>query len=58
MHLRNKAERTPLFLAANAGLYDHIALLRESGAHLHADELGAARLHAQQRPSVWQSAGI
>lgn len=38
VHIRNKAGRTPLFLAANAGLPDHVALLVKSGAHFHAEE--------------------
>lgn len=58
VHIRNKAGRTPLFLAANAGLLDHVRLLQASGAHLHADELSTAKLHAQRNPSVWQLAGV
>ncbi|EEH49654.2 uncharacterized protein PADG_05733 [Paracoccidioides brasiliensis Pb18] len=64
VHLRNRAGRTALFLAANAGLPDHVKLLRESGAHLHADELGVAKLHARRRAgmgtgmSVWSLAGV
>ena len=58
VHLRNKTGRTPLFLAAHAGLLDHVILLRASGAHLHADEIDAANLHAQRRPSVWKEAGL
>ncbi|KAK5689918.1 hypothetical protein LTS12_028841 [Elasticomyces elasticus] len=42
VHLRNRANRTPLFLAANAGLSGHVDLLRQSGAHLHAEEREAA----------------
>jgi 60kDa lysophospholipase len=41
VHLRNSAGRTPLFLAASAGLAEHVELLRKSGAHLHADERAA-----------------
>jgi lysophospholipase len=44
VHLRNKAGRTPLFLAAHAGLYDHVALLREGGAHLHQEEFAVASM--------------
>ena len=58
VHIRNKAGRTPLFLASNAGLKDHLALLRRSGAHLHADELETARLHAQRDDSIWRAAGM
>lgn len=57
VHLRNKTGRTPLFLAAHAGLADHVSLLRESGAHLHADELDTATLHAQHHPVIWRAAG-
>lgn len=58
MHIRNKAGRTALFLAANAGLSEHVSLLRQSGAHLHADELAAARLNSQRHPTTWQVAGV
>jgi len=60
VHARNHtgSGRTPLFLAANAGLLGHVLLLRQAGAHLHAEELGTARLHAQQRPDVWRAAGL
>lgn len=58
MHLRNRAGRTPLFLAANAGLSDQVLLLRKSGAHLHSDERPAAELLARRRPGVWGLAGI
>lgn len=58
MHLRNRAGRTPLFLAANAGLSDHTLLLRKSGAHLHSDERPAAELLARYHPLVWAMAGV
>ncbi|KAF7504798.1 hypothetical protein GJ744_001731 [Endocarpon pusillum] len=60
VHMRNftGSGRTPLFLAANAGLVGHVALLRQAGAHLHSDELEIARLHASRRPDVWQLAGV
>ncbi|KAK3171407.1 hypothetical protein OEA41_003491 [Lepraria neglecta] len=58
VHIRNNASRTPLFLAANAGLIDYVKLLKQSGAHLHAEELAAARRHAQASPMVWHAAGI
>ena len=38
MHLRNRDGRTPLFLAAEAGKVENVKLLKESGAHLHAEE--------------------
>jgi 60kDa lysophospholipase len=60
VHMRNYtgSGRTALFLAANAGRTDHAALLRSAGAHLHAEELETARLHAGQRPDAWAAAGI
>lgn len=58
MHLRNSQGRTPLFLAANGGLSEHVELLRQSGAHLHSDERAAAEVLAGRRPEVWRSAGI
>lgn len=58
VHVRNKAGRTPLFLAAKAGLVEHVRLLRASGAHLHSNEIDTARLHARRQPLVWQDAGV
>jgi 60kDa lysophospholipase len=60
VHMRNftASGRTPLFLAANAGLISHVLLLRQAGAHLHTEELETAELHARQRPEVWKLAGI
>ncbi|KAK5072719.1 hypothetical protein LTS08_004842 [Lithohypha guttulata] len=60
VHARNHtgSGRTPLFLAANAGLVGHVNLLRQAGAHLHAEESGTASLHARQRPKVWAAAGL
>ena len=60
VHMRNftASGRTPLFLAANAGLVPHVLLLRQAGAHLHTEELETAELHARQRPEVWKLAGI
>ncbi|KAJ5183986.1 hypothetical protein N7492_001602 [Penicillium capsulatum] len=58
VHLRNRSGRTPLFLAANAGLSDHVLLLRKSGAHLHSDERPPAELLARRRPGIWGLAGI
>ncbi|EEP79089.1 conserved hypothetical protein [Uncinocarpus reesii 1704] len=58
VHLRNHAGRTPLFLAANAGLVDHVSLLRQSGAHLNEDERGVAEMHARRRPEAWALAGV
>ncbi|KAJ9217225.1 hypothetical protein DTO166G4_1280 [Paecilomyces variotii] len=58
VHIRNRAGRTPLFLAANAGLSEHVLLLRKSGAHLHADERAVAEMHARRRPAIWGLAGV
>lgn len=44
VHLRNMDGHTPLYLAADAGLLDNVVLLRDSGAHLHAEEIDVARL--------------
>lgn len=44
MHLRNRDGRTPLFLAAEAGIERNVELLKESGAHLHPDEVELAML--------------
>ena len=46
MHLRNRGGNTPLFLAAAAGLREHVQTLMDAGAHLHSEEVSAARLHA------------
>jgi lysophospholipase len=67
VHLRNRNGRTPLFLAANAGLPEHVSLLRRSGAHLHQEELAVAELYARHGKksgansggkSVWELAGV
>ncbi|KAI9753432.1 MAG: hypothetical protein M1835_000994 [Candelina submexicana] len=58
VHLRNKQGRTPLFLAAHAGLKEHVMLLRKSGAHLHSTELGIARLQTGVDANIWRAAGV
>ena len=59
VHIRNKGGRTPLFLAANADLHEHVVLLRQSGAHIHADELETAKLHSRgKHAATWQLAGM
>ncbi len=69
VHLRNNAGRTPLFLAAQAGLATHVRLLRAAGAHLHSGELEDARVLAaaaagrdgEQKDGVgdvWTQAGL
>ncbi|KAI9884189.1 MAG: hypothetical protein M1823_004028 [Watsoniomyces obsoletus] len=60
VHLRNRAGRTPLFLAAKAGLKENVLLLRQSGAHLHSSELGRAwmqSISASNAP-IWTAAGL
>ena len=60
IHLRSRAGHTPLFLAANAGLTSHVKLLREAGAHMHSNEIGAAKVFAQsaEDSDVWRLAGL
>lgn len=56
MHLRNRSGHTPLYLAAAAGLPDHVEILKNAGAHLHDTEKGAAQVHASEgdgNASVW-----
>jgi lysophospholipase len=57
VHLRNRSGNTPLFLAAAAGLRDHVQTLIDAGAHLHSEELSAAKLHTAEgdgNTEVWQ----
>jgi lysophospholipase len=56
--LRNRKGHTPLFLAATAGMKDHVMLLRDAGAHLHPDEVNSAKLKAQNDggDECWQLA--
>ncbi|KAF2403131.1 asparaginase-domain-containing protein [Trichodelitschia bisporula] len=60
VHLRNRGGRTPLFLAAAAGLVDNVRLLREAGAHLHGGEIRAARSARDEdgNRGVWEVAGL
>ncbi|KAI9818266.1 MAG: hypothetical protein M1832_004482 [Thelocarpon impressellum] len=58
VHLRNRAGRTPLFLAAAAGKKENVGLLRASGAHLHSSELGRAWMQSTQNAQVWREAGL
>jgi len=48
VHLRNRNGHTPLYLAATAGLKEHVEMLLEAGAHLHSDEVPAANMHAAE----------
>ena len=48
VHLRNRSGHTPLYMAAAVGRKDHVEMLLEAGAHLHSDEMTAARLHASE----------
>jgi lysophospholipase len=59
VHLRNRGGTTPLFLSASAGLRDHVQTLVDAGAHLHSDEVSAAKLHASEgdgNAEVWKLA--
>lgn len=58
VHLRNRAGRTPLFLAAKAGLKENVLLLRQSGAHLHSSELGRAWMQSTSNTEIWSAAGL
>lgn len=60
VHLRNREGHTPLYRAAHAGLADHVGLLREAGAHLHTEEVAAAKVDAQKsgHAEIWEAAGI
>ena len=58
VHLRNRVGRTPLFVAALWGLKDNVSLLRDSGAHLHPEEIATARLLAPKKPEIWEAAGL
>jgi lysophospholipase len=39
VHVRNRAKNTPLYLATQAGNVKMVEILRESGGHLHPEEL-------------------
>lgn len=62
VHIRNRNGRTPLFLAANAGMGESVKLLRGAGAHLSREEWSVAVLHAKsvtgERRKVWELAGV
>ncbi|KAF2871332.1 asparaginase-domain-containing protein [Massariosphaeria phaeospora] len=59
VHLRDRSGHTPLYLAAAAGLQGHVEMLKDAGAHLHSDEMVAARLHLVEgdgNAAVWELA--
>ena len=60
VHLRSRAGRTPLFLAARAGLRPNVELLKDVGAHLHSNELSTAKVFAQsaENAEIWELAGV
>ncbi|GAB7346784.1 hypothetical protein MBLNU459_g1884t1 [Dothideomycetes sp. NU459] len=60
VHLRNRAGRTPLFLATHAGLKGHVELLVEAGAHLHSDEVPTAKVLAGSdgHLELWRRVGL
>lgn len=58
VHLRNRSGHTPLYLAAAAGLADHVEVLKRAGSHLHTDEVPQAQKHLAEgdgNASVWES---
>ncbi|RVD88394.1 uncharacterized protein DFL_002581 [Arthrobotrys flagrans] len=48
VHIRNRENHTPLYLAADAGYPENVKLLREAGAHLHPDEVELAEMLKQK----------
>jgi len=48
VHIRNRENHTPLYVAADAGYPDNVRLLRAAGAHLHPDEVELAELMKQK----------
>ncbi|KAF4554761.1 Asparaginase-like protein 1 [Elsinoe fawcettii] len=61
VHLRNREGHTPLYVAAQAGLKQQVELLKQAGAHLHAEEMADAdasmKSATQPQQDVWKSAG-
>ncbi len=45
-------------MAAQWDLHDNVGLLKESGAHLHAEEIATAKLLAPKNLEVWKAAGL
>lgn len=48
VHIRNRENHTPLYVAADAGYPQNVQLLREAGAHLHPDEVELAQMLKQK----------
>ncbi|KAK6528800.1 hypothetical protein TWF694_004035 [Orbilia ellipsospora] len=48
VHIRNRENHTPLYVAADAGYPENVKLLREAGAHLHPDEVELAHMLKQK----------
>ncbi|KAJ6262262.1 hypothetical protein Dda_3068 [Drechslerella dactyloides] len=48
VHIRNRENHTPLYVAADAGYPENVKLLREAGAHLHPDEVELAEMLKQK----------
>ncbi|KAF3933463.1 hypothetical protein ABW19_dt0200966 [Dactylella cylindrospora] len=48
VHIRNRENHTPLYVAADAGYPENVKLLREAGAHLHPDEVELAQILKQK----------
>jgi 60kDa lysophospholipase len=59
VHLRNRSGNTPLFLAASAGLQEHVGILKAAGAHLHSEEeIAVARMRAAKgddNSALWKT---
>ncbi|GAM85130.1 hypothetical protein ANO11243_031340 [Dothideomycetidae sp. 11243] len=62
VHVRNRDGHTPLFLAAQSGKAENVALLLKAGAHLHAEEISVAdqvaRKASGNKRELWKSAGV
>ena len=48
VHIRDRENHTPLYVAADAGYPENVKLLREAGAHLHPDEVELAQMMKQK----------
>jgi len=52
VHVRNRADNTPLFLAEKSGRSDNVKLLKEAGAHLWETETAGRTTSVQTSSSV------